>query len=135
MVRKLPFSVLILDLNGFKQLNDTCGHLAADDLLKQFSAELKAGSRATDIVGRWGGDEFIIVMDGGLPEANTYEERIARWACGEYTIRVGDSIRKVAVSASIGAAAWQASDSLRTLLERANAAMYRNKRAAAQSRR
>ncbi len=46
-----PFSILLLDLNGFKHLNDTCGHPAADELLQQFSTELKSGFRATDTVG------------------------------------------------------------------------------------
>jgi diguanylate cyclase (GGDEF)-like protein len=127
--RKKAFSVLLLDMNGFKQLNDTCGHLAADELLKQFSAELKSGFRHTDVVGRFGGDEFIVVLDGGLQDANMHIERISRWVFGDYTIRVGDTSRKVPVSAAIGAAEWHAGDSLRTLLDRADAAMYRDKRA------
>jgi diguanylate cyclase (GGDEF)-like protein len=123
------FAVLLLDLNGFKQLNDSCGHLAGDDLLKQFSTELKSGFRATDVVGRFGGDEFIVVLDSGVQDVNAHIERISRWVFGDYTMRVGDTSRKVAVSASIGVAAWQAGDSLRTLLDRADAAMYRDKRA------
>lgn len=125
---RMPFSVLLLDLNGFKQLNDTCGHLGADDLLRQFSAELKSGSRATDVVGRWGGDEFIVVLEGGLRDATAQIERIERWVLGDYTIRVGEASHKVPVSAAIGAAAWNAGDSLRELLDRADKAMYRDKR-------
>ena len=127
--RKTAFSVLLLDLNGFKQLNDTYGHLAADELLKQFSAELKSGFRHTDVVGRFGGDEFIVILDAGLQDANMHVERISRWVLGDYTIRVGETTRKVALSAAIGATEWQAGDSLRTLLDRADAAMYRDKRA------
>jgi diguanylate cyclase (GGDEF)-like protein len=134
MGQKKAFSVLLLDLNGFKQLNDTCGHLAADEILKKFGAELKAGFRATDVVGRWGGDEFIVVLDAGLQAANAHSQRISRWVFGDYTLRVGKANRKVAVSAAIGAAEWQVGDTLRTLLERADAAMYRNKRAGAGSR-
>ncbi len=126
-----PFSVLILDLNAFKHLNDTCGHQAADDLLRQFSAELKAGCRAGDVVGRLGGDEFIVILDAGLEEANARVDRISRWVFGEYTIRVGESARKVALSAAIGAAEWRAGDTLRTLLDRADAAMYQEKRSTA----
>jgi len=134
MGQKKVFSVLLLDLNGFKQLNDTFGHLAADELLKQFSAELKSLFSASDLVGRWGGDELVVVLDTGLQDAAAHIERISHWAFGEYTIRVGNTGRKVEVSAAIGAAEWQAGDSLRTLLDRADAAMYRDKRAAAQAR-
>lgn len=131
MGRQKAFSVLLLDLNGFKQLNDACGHLAGDEILKQFSAELKSGFRATDVVGRLGGDEFIVVLDGGLQDAGAQVERISRWVFGDYTIRLGDTSRKVAVNAAIGTAEWQAGDSLQTLLDRADAAMYRAKRASA----
>jgi diguanylate cyclase (GGDEF)-like protein len=130
--QKKAFSILLLDLNGFKQLNDTCGHLAADEVLRQFSSELKSGFRATDVVGRWGGDEFIVVLDGGLQNAAEHISRISRWVCGDYTISVGDASRKIAVSTAIGAAAWEAGDSLRTLVGRADAAMYRDKRASVQ---
>jgi len=130
MGRQKAFAIMLLDLNGFKQLNDACGHLAGDEILKQFSAELKSGFRATDVVGRLGGDEFIVVLDGGLQDADAQVERISRWVFGDYTIRLGDASRKVAVSAAIGTAAWQAGDSLQTLLDRADAAMYKAKRAA-----
>jgi diguanylate cyclase (GGDEF)-like protein len=122
------FSVLLLDLNGFKHLNDTCGHLAADELLKQFSVELKSVFRAGDMVGRLGGDEFIVLLDVPLEDARGHIEHISRWVFGDYTIHVGDTTRKVALSAAIGAAEWRPEDSLRTLLERADAAMYRDKR-------
>lgn len=130
MERKKTFSVLLLDLNGFKWLNDTCGRLAADDILKQFGAELKSGFRATDVVGRLGSDEFIIVLDTSLTNAQAHIQRISRWAFGDYVMRVGDISRKVAVNAAIGAAEWQAGDSAQTLLDRAEAAMYLDKHSA-----
>jgi len=58
------FSVISLDLNGFKKLTDTYGHLAGDDLLKQFATELRTVFRAHDLIGRTGGDEFIVLVDG-----------------------------------------------------------------------
>lgn len=128
------FSILLLDLNEFKQLNDTCGHLAADDVLRQFSAELKSGFRATDVVGRWGGDEFLVVLDGGLKNAHGHVERISRWVCGDYTVHIGGAARKVAVSAAIGSAEWEPGDSMAILLGRADEAMYRDKRATGQPR-
>lgn len=125
-----PFSVLLLDLNGFKKLNDTYGHLAADEVLQQFAGELKAALRGSDVVGRWGGDEFMVVLDAGLEAARGQQGRIARWVLGDYTIRVGAASRKVAVSAAIGAAEWEPGDTLRSLLDRADAAMYRDKHSA-----
>jgi len=121
------FTVLLLDLNGFKKINDTYGHLAADELLKQFSAELKAGFRATDVVGRWGGDEFLIVMDAGHEAAKAQIQRISRWVLGDYTIPAECGRKKVTVSAAIGAAEWQGGDSMEMLLGRADRAMYADK--------
>jgi diguanylate cyclase (GGDEF)-like protein len=132
--RRQAFSVLMLDLNGFKKLNDTHGHLAADEVLKQFAAELKSGFRATDVVGRWGGDEFLVVMDGGLAAASAHQARIARWVLGDYTVRTGDGSRKVTVSAAIGAAEWQPGDTMRSIVDRADAAMYQDKRNAGAAR-
>jgi len=128
LARKTAFSIVLLDLNGFKQVNDTCGHLAGDELLRQFSAELKSSFRPTDVVGRFGGDEFIVILDGGLQDVKAHIERISRWVLGDYNIDVDGVSRKVPVSAAIGMAEWQAGDSPRTLLDRADAAMYRNKR-------
>jgi diguanylate cyclase (GGDEF)-like protein len=123
------FSLIIMDLNGFKRLNDLHGHVAGDDLLKQFSASLRAVFRSSDIVGRWGGDEFIVILDGGTQEAIGYLERINRLVFGEYTIRIGHAARKVPIDAALGIAGWRQGDSLRSILDRADAAMYRSKRA------
>ena len=60
-------------------MNDDYGHMAGDELLRRFSAELKSGSRTKDIVGRWGGDEFIVLLDGcdgGSQEAYRPPERM-----------------------------------------------------------
>lgn len=54
-----PFCVVVLDLDGFKQVNDTHGHTVGDALLVQFSEEVRTNIRSTDIAGRWGGDEFV----------------------------------------------------------------------------
>jgi len=131
LARRKMFSILMLDLNEFKTLNNTCGHLAGDEILKQFSAELKGGFRPTETVGRWGGDEFLVILDSGLKEANAHADRIERWVCGDYTVHIGNVTRRVPVTASIGTAEWKPTDTRNTLIDRADAALYRHKRAAA----
>ena len=83
---KWPMCVALIDIDGFKQVNDAHGHLTGDELLKQFAAELKSVCRATDLIGRWGGDEFILVFQAGLPEAEAQTERLRKWVCGNYAV-------------------------------------------------
>lgn len=123
----LPFSVIYLDINDFKKVNDTFGHLAGDDLLKQFAGELRMAFRTTDLIGRWGGDEFIVLVDGHFREAEARIERIEQWVNGEYTLSANDGPRKVMIAAATGFATWQAADTATSLLHRADTEMYRNK--------
>jgi len=119
----------MLDLNGFKQVNDTYGHPAGDNLLQQFSQELRSNSRSTDIVGRWGGDEFIIILDCETSAAKSQIERIKKWVLGEYTIPLADgsSKAKIKVDASVGFAQWAPGQTLQDLIASADSAMYREK--------
>ncbi len=119
-----PFCIAILDIDGFKGVNDAHGHLAGDGLLKQFAGELRSACRSTDVVGRWGGDEFLIVMDGERAPADAQMERVSKWVCGQYTVETGAGAVKMQVSASIGVADWMPGEPLAQLLERADAAMY-----------
>ena len=117
----------MLDLNGFKQVNDTYGHEAGDDLLKQFSTELRSASRATDAVGRWGGDEFLVVLDGNLTEAQSHVERMRKWVFGSYTLQAGTEGPKVEMDAAIGLVEWRADEGLKEVLARADTLMYKQK--------
>ncbi len=124
------FSIAILDLNGFKQVNDTHGHSAGDELLTQFATELRSACRPADTIGRWGGDEFIVVLDCALAEATSRMQRIADWVFGEYTIHAGESTHKVQVAAAYGVSDRQPGDTAQAILERADAAMYAHKKSA-----
>jgi diguanylate cyclase (GGDEF)-like protein len=126
--RGRPFSVMILDLNGFKKINDTYGHLAGDELLKKFSGELKSAFRAMDVIGRWGGDEFVVVLDCEAREANDHRSRVAKWIFGDYTVESQGTPRKIVVTGAVGIAVSRKGDSLSTLLQRADEDMYREKR-------
>ncbi len=125
--RARPFSVIYIDLNGFKYINDTLGHTAGDDLLKQFAGELRTAFRTEDVVGRWGGDEFIVLVDADFRDAATRVKRIEKWVDGEYLVTTGSGQRKIQVSAASGVASWQAGDTPTTILQRADAAMYEHK--------
>jgi diguanylate cyclase (GGDEF)-like protein len=119
-----PVSVLFLDLDGFKVVNDSLGHVAGDRLLIDVAARLRECLRRGDTAARIGGDEFAILLgDLGNPErAEHVAERVIA-ALGEPFTVLG---REVFVSASIGIAYGQ--DDAHDLLRNADVAMYRAKR-------
>jgi diguanylate cyclase (GGDEF)-like protein len=123
----LPFCVAIVDIDNFKKVNDDHGHLIGDDLLKKFASELKLVCRSTDLIGRWGGDEFIILLDSGLTEAKAQIDRIRKTVCGSYSIQRHSGPMNLIVEASIGLAERVPKESLKDLLARADEAMYRHK--------
>ena len=127
VVRARPFSVLIFDIDDFKPINDRFGHVAGDDLLRQFAVELKQALRSTDLAGRYGGDEFLVVLDCSPEQAVMQLNRIRDWVLGEYTLRSGTESHRITVNASIGLAAWARGEDITETLRRADAAMYRDK--------
>jgi diguanylate cyclase (GGDEF)-like protein len=129
-----PFCVAIIDIDEFKRVNDKYGHLAGDELLKQFATELRSVCRSTDTIGRWGGDEFILVLHCGIAEAMAQIDRLRKWVCGNYTVQASSVPAKLRVDASIGLAERHAGDTMKGLVERADAEMYRDKTASRKSK-
>jgi diguanylate cyclase (GGDEF)-like protein len=120
-------SIVLFDLDNFKQTNDVYGHPAGDTLLKQFATELRTFFRSTDVVSRWGGDEFLVIVDCTAEEVRDRVAPVRKWVCGDYSITVGGQARKVSVSASIGFASWRTGETAAELVARADAAMYQEK--------
>jgi diguanylate cyclase (GGDEF)-like protein len=131
--RNVPITLAIIDIDGFKAVNDKHGHLVGDELLRMFAGELQSASRSSDLIGRWGGDEFILVLDCGQEEAKTQIDRLSAWACGGY--KIGGSLApiEVRVEGSIGLAERVPSETMTDLLARADAAMYKQKHASRKS--
>ncbi len=69
---KKHLSLVLIDIDHFKSINDSCGHLVGDQILKEFSRLLRANIRATDLLARWGGEEFILL----LPETTAENARV-----------------------------------------------------------
>jgi diguanylate cyclase (GGDEF)-like protein len=120
-----PFGLLILDLDGFKAVNDTAGHEAGDQVLQTVGRAIRENCRATDIPARLGGDEFAVI----LPEAS-------RLTVPRYALKLVDLIARAPfppglprVTASVGAVAFErAPESVEAALAAADEAMYAAKR-------
>lgn len=121
------FCVVLIDIDGFKQVNDKNGHSAGDELLKQFAVELRSACRTTDVIGRWGGDEFLLIFECGLKEAQERTERLRKWTCGSYNLKGKQGEIKLQVNASFGLAAHANEMAMNEIIGRADAAMYAEK--------
>lgn len=130
----MDFCVFVLDLNNFKEVNDGYGHEAGDDLLRQFSTELRSVTRCTDVVGRWGGDEFIVVFNGSLAEAQMWMTRARQWVFGTYKCKGVPDSAPTNLSAAIGVAQRQPGETLNEVVARADRLMYDEKKCRAEKK-
>lgn len=118
-----PVSLLLADIDHFKTINDTHGHEAGDQVLRDFSSRLLTGLRALDLAARYGGEEFVVVMPGaGMAEAEIAAERLRSSVAGS-DFKLGDGT-KVPVTVSIGVAQARRGEAIDSLLRRADEALY-----------
>jgi diguanylate cyclase (GGDEF)-like protein len=120
-----PLCVAMLDIDRFKQVNDSFGHPAGDEVLRRSAAVAQKDLRAIDFMGRYGGEEFLLVLtqtdlDGAWECAERVRERTARTE-----FEVGSGEHRMTVS--IGVAQYRPGETARDLLARADAALYRAK--------
>lgn len=125
---KAPLSVAMVDLDHFKAINDTHGHAAGDAVLQQIGARMKAVLRVTDVVGRYGGEEFLLVMPrSDLAGAREVAERL-RAAVERETIRCGSVDLQVTVTVGVASTALVGFDAA-LLVQASDEALYRGKAA------
>lgn len=113
------FSVLLLDIDDFKAINDSFGHNAGDAVLTQFADVLSANVRANDLVSRWGGEEFLILCpETDLAGAETIANALLS------ALRAERMITGKVVSASLGAVCYKNGETLEALIYRADVCLY-----------
>lgn len=126
-----PLTVLLLDLDGFKLINDSMGHAAGDALLTAVAERLIGCVRTGDTVARLGGDEFALLMEGSVEESRSVAHRVMQ-AFDEPFLVDGHDLRiRPSVGLAVASAAEDAEVSPAELLKRADAAMYAAKRSGA----
>jgi len=121
-----PFGILFIDIDKFKPINDTYGHQVGDNALKVVSGSLKNAFRANDMIGRWGGDEFLAILPGVTEDELIH---IAKRAIVLVENSTFDSQKgPLSVTISVGAAMAKPGDTMDTLFYRADKALLNCKR-------
>ena len=123
--RAEPVAMLLFDLDYFKSINDRFGHATGDEVLRLFGRVVRASTRVDDIIGRFGGEEFVAIVPGGLDSASKIAERVrAGFEAAGATV----ANHTLGATVSIGAAiSYDAVTAIDPLIARADAALYRAK--------
>jgi diguanylate cyclase (GGDEF)-like protein len=123
-----PLAVMLMDVDHFKAINDNRGHASGDTVLAAIGRLVVKQARRVDLVARWGGEEFVVALVGadavtGLVAAERYREAVQRLAA------VDNSGSPIPVTASFGLAVLEAGESIESVIDRADRAMYAGKTA------
>lgn len=121
----IPFGVLFMDIDHFKRFNDNYGHKTGDDVLIMVAKSISLSLRKMDVVARWGGEEFIVILPGAtLVVTKAVAERIRLLIQNSFII-VNE--QKLSVTVSVGATVSTVGDTSEVLVSRADALMYQSK--------
>src|SRR6266478_6640339 len=126
--RGKPLALMMLDIDFFKSINDTYGHDAGDDVLREFAVRIRKSIRGIDLACRYGGEEFVIVMpETDLHVAGMVAERLRRSIAGE-PFAVNKATKRIEVTISIGLSTLELKgEAVGDVLKRADTALYRAK--------
>lgn len=119
-----PVSVLVFDLDHFKSINDRCGHAVGDAMLQLFAKVARQTMRASDVIGRLGGEEFVALLPSTLAEATIAAERVRSAFAAVSIVRNG---QRIGATVSIGVACGPPTVAIDQLIASADAALYRAK--------
>jgi diguanylate cyclase (GGDEF)-like protein len=121
-----PLAVAVADLDHFKQVNDTLGHAAGDAVLREAAERMRAAVRDCDFVGRYGGEEFLLVLPGCDGQAGLQVAERVRRRVGEAPVRAGEALAPITVSIGLAAAGPTGAEA-DALIRAADEALYRAK--------
>ena len=123
--RGVPFSICLIDIDKFKEINDNNGHLVGDTILKEFARVARDSIRDTDILGRYGGDEFLqILPDTDVKGAVMHAERLRVYA---HFLDFQKILEQKHISLSIGVAQYRRGEKITDVISRADSALYQAK--------
>ncbi len=122
----LSFGLLFIDIDNFKNFNDTFGHSVGDEIMRSVARTFISNSRPFDLYGRWGGEEFIALIKGCMPDSLVaIGNRVRQLVAQTYIVEQGEELR---VTISLGATMYRSGESMKSLIHRADHLMYASKR-------
>jgi diguanylate cyclase len=125
--RDTPRCLILLDLDRFKSINDRFGYLAGDELLRQVAVRIQSALLPSCAAARWGGDEFIVLVDGSISMGMSVAQKLDQQLRTRYKLGEGQAA-SVYAQASVGLSDWKRGDNANTVVERANLALKAKKR-------
>jgi diguanylate cyclase len=130
-VMRTPFSLLMMDLDDFKRLNDKYGHTVGDRMLLAFAQKCRASVRSDDFLARYGGEEFTLILPGAsLRHATKKAKQLCRSiAAARYAADDSPKAKVVSVTVSIGVSTYRNGDTVKHLVDRADQCLYKAKTA------